>query len=87
MHVDSLHDKQYLTTLSEETKEDYLSIPDRTKKYWIQTNVFFNYKLYKYYKIKLLDEYNIKELELAYGLLSDEFSKKMFINCFTISAI
>lgn len=64
----------------EETKEDYLSIPDRTKKYWIQTNVFFNYKLYKYYKIKLLDEYNIKELELAYGLLSDEFSKKMFIN-------
>lgn len=27
----------------EETKEDYLSIPDDRKKYWIQTNIFFNY--------------------------------------------
>ena len=64
----------------EETKEDYLSIPDDRKKYWIQTNIFFNYKLYKHYKKKLLTEYNMNELEYVYNLLSDEFSKRMLIN-------
>lgn len=63
----------------EETKEEYLSKPDRNKKYWIQTNIVYNYNKYNYYKKKLLSEYDIKKLELSYEFLSDEFSKEMFI--------